>query len=116
MEACVPYGHYRGSRVDNVGHRWIPLDASFKDKSYQQGIATNAAFDYSFSTGSYLSARTDQLPHEKYADLVETAIKNVNVAPNGYNNTLQDVGYIGTQNPLKVDILPATLPYAPVSC
>jgi RHS repeat-associated protein len=105
VEACIPYGHYRGPKIDNVGHRWIPLDASFKDKSYQQGIATNVAFDYT----TYLATRTDQLPHEKYADQVESYIKTV--GPNYNNNTVQDVGYIGTQNPLIVDILPASPPY-----
>ena len=109
VEACVPYGHYRGARIDNAGTRWIPLDTSFKDISYQQGIATNVQFDYN-STNGYMSTLTDQLPHEKYAEQVETDIKSLN--PNSANNTLPDVGYLGTQNPLKLDILPASLPYA----
>ena len=45
VEACVPYGDYRGIGVDLSGHRWAPLDASFKDKTYQTGIALDAGFD-----------------------------------------------------------------------
>ena len=89
VEACLPYGNYRGTKVDKTGYRWIPLDPSFKDKTYQAGITTNVNFDY---TG-YLAARTDTLPHEKYLEQVESYIKTQ--APNFANNTLQDVGYIG---------------------
>lgn len=67
VEACVPYKNYRGTGSDTSGHRWIPLDPSFKDRAYQTGIAgiaTNVAFDY---TG-YLARRTDALPEERYAD------------------------------------------------
>ncbi len=102
VEACVPYGHYRGARIDNLGTRWIPLDPSFKDKTYQTGIATNVNFDYS----GYLAVRTDQLPHEKFAEQVESAVKGIDS-----NNSLQDVPYIGRQKPLKIDILPSSLPY-----
>src|SRR5437016_542372 len=105
VEACVPYGNYRGTKVDKTGYRWIPLDPSFKDKSYQAGITTNVNFDYS----GYLATRTGTLPHEKYLEQVESYIKTQ--APNFANNTLQDVGYIGTQVPRTLDILPASLPY-----
>lgn len=37
VEACVPYAHYRGARVDTVGHRWIPLDSSFKTDAISRG-------------------------------------------------------------------------------
>ncbi|MFZ5593917.1 MAG: DUF6531 domain-containing protein, partial [Pseudomonadota bacterium] len=105
VEACVPYGNYRGTGVDKTGFRWIPLDPSFKDKTYQAGIATNVGFDYA----GYLATRSNQLPQEKYAQQVEAALKGV--APNYANNTLQDAGYTGKAVPRAVDILPATLPY-----
>jgi RHS repeat-associated protein len=105
VEACVPYSNYRGAAIDITGNRWIPLDPSFKDKIYQAGIATNVNFDYD----GYLASRTHTLPHEKYQEQVEAQIKTV--GPNFSNNTIQDVGYIGTQNPMNVDILPASLPY-----
>ncbi|MES2369766.1 MAG: RHS repeat-associated core domain-containing protein [Pseudomonadota bacterium] len=109
VEACVPYGNYRGTGVDKTGHRWIPLDPSFKEKTYQNGIAVNVDFDYD----SYMAQRTDgpdSLPHEKYQRQVEAYVKSLPAA-NGSNNTIQDVGYIGKQVARKFDILPASLPY-----
>lgn len=108
VEACVPYGHYRGVRVDNSGHRWIPLDPSFKEKTYQAGIGgveANVSFDYT----SFLAARTQQLPHEKFEDQVDTYIKGV--GPRYGDNTLEDVSYKGTTQRRRVDILPSSLPY-----
>jgi len=105
VEACVPYAHYRGARMDNAGHRWIPLDPSFKEKSYQDGIQSNVEFDYA----TYLAKRTPSLPSEAYEQQVEAYIKTV--GPNYGNNTLEDVPYQGRQVPLKVDILPASLPF-----
>ena len=105
VEACVPYSHYRGTQADSAGSRWIPLDPSFKDIKYQAGIVTNVSFDYT----TFLSKRTNALPDEYFATQVESYIKGV--APNYANNTLADVPYSGTQVPLTMDILPASLPY-----
>jgi RHS repeat-associated protein len=105
VQACVPYGNYRGTAVDLSGHRWIPLDPSFKDKSYQAGIATAVDFDYA----TYLATRTHVLPHEKYAEQVETYIKSQ--PPNQANNTLEDVPYKGRVVPRTIDVLPSSLPY-----
>ncbi len=107
VEACLPYGNYRGAPSDNTGYRWIPLDPSFKDNSYQPGIAgiqSSVAFDYS-ATG-YLAGRTNVLPHERYASQVETYVKGLNA-----DNTLLDVPYLGEQAVRNYDILPVTLPY-----
>lgn len=112
VEACVPYGRYRGVAVDNTGERWIPLDPSFKDKTYQAGIATSVSFDYTGPTG-YLSTRTngpDSLPHEAYAQQVQASVRSTNPTA-----TLQDLPYKGTQKILKVDILPASTPFEVVS-
>ncbi len=105
VEACVPYGHYRGVPVDNTGERWIPLDPSFKDKTYQAGIAIGVSFDY----GSYLAARKNgpgSLPQEAYALQVEAAVRSTNP-----NATAEDVPYAGTIKALTVDLLPASLPF-----
>lgn len=104
-EACVPYAHYRGAKLDNAGHRWIPLDPSFKDKKYQDGIAINVDFDYT----AYLAKRTTFLPPEAYEQQVEAYIKGI--APNYGNNTLADVPYKGPVTPRRIDIIPVTLPY-----
>lgn len=105
VEACVPYTHYRGANIDPLGQRWIPLDPSFKDKTYQQGISTSVDFDYD----NYMSERGNELPHEAYGLQVESAIKAL--APNYGNNTIGDVPYKGRQIPLRLDILPSSLPY-----
>lgn len=105
VEACVPYGRYRGAAVDNTGERWIPLDPSFKDKTYQAGISTGVSFDY---TG-YLAARTngpDSLPEEAFAQQAQTAARVTDP-----NAALRDIPYKGTIRKLTVDILPASLPY-----
>jgi len=61
VEACVAYGNYRGSRADLSGHRWIPLDPSFKEQVYQDGVAVDVNFDYA----GYMATRTNELPHER---------------------------------------------------
>lgn len=105
VEACIPYQNYRGSGGDNFGHRWVPMDPSFKSKDYQDGIVVDLDFDYQ----SYLATRTLLLPHEEYEQQVEQHIKTL--PPRYSNNTLADVPYSGHLVPRKVDILPATLPY-----
>ncbi|HEY5291942.1 MAG TPA: transglutaminase-like domain-containing protein, partial [Burkholderiales bacterium] len=108
VEACVAYGNYRGMRVDASGHRWIPLDPSFKERNYQAGIQANVAFDYA----NYLAQRSndpDSLPNERFAKLVDSAIKNQ--PPRYANNTLADVPYQGQPAPREFDILPVRLPY-----
>ncbi|WP_458250536.1 RHS repeat-associated core domain-containing protein [Geobacter anodireducens] len=102
VEACVPYAHYRGARLDNAGHRWIPLDPSFKDKNYQAGITTGVAFDYT----SYLASRSNVLPHEAFEKRIEEYLW-----ANMPNAALEDVPYAGRAVPKKIDILPASLPY-----
>ncbi|HBG05564.1 MAG: hypothetical protein A2075_07590 [Geobacteraceae bacterium GWC2_58_44] len=102
VEACVPYAHYRGAKVDNAGHRWIPLDPSFKDKSYQDGIRINVNFDY----GTYMATRSNTLPFEAYEQQVESTVKSISP-----NNVLEDVPYKGVLLQKRVDILPASPPY-----
>lgn len=74
VEACVPYGHYRGAAVSNAGHRWVPLDAAFKDRASRQDVDVDVSFDYGFDAGDYLAARSDELPHEHYTRQVEAAL------------------------------------------
>lgn len=109
VEACVPYGSYRGTRIDNSGHRWIPLDSSYKEMDpYQPGISGVSAaglFDYP----SYMSTRTPLLPHQEYAKRVEAWAKTQ--PPHYQNNTLQDVPFAGRQTLREFDVLPSTLPY-----
>lgn len=101
-EACVPYSHYRGMQHSNAGARWIPLDASFKDVSYEAGIATNVNFDYA----GFLARRSHLLPDEYFAEQVRQAIQAGNTSA-----SLADVGDKRRVNPLIIDVLPASTPF-----
>jgi RHS repeat-associated protein len=112
-EACVPYGNYRGAAVDLTGHRWIPLDPSFKERTFQAGIPTSVPFDYSGAPGTFMARRSHTLPDEAYAEQVAAGIKTL--PPHFANNTLGDVGYVGATVPRSLDLLPASLPYRVVT-
>lgn len=105
VQACVPYASYRGSALTNRGHRWIPLDASFKDINYQPGIVNSVGFDLN----AFLAKRTngpDSLPHEKFLKDIEANTRSTNPGKG-----LSDVPYKGKTTAIPFDILPATLPY-----
>lgn len=104
VEACVPYGNYRGSRADLTGHRWIPLDPSFKELIRPAGVAVDVAFDYD----GYMATRTNVLPHEHYARQIEAAARGAA----GANATLDDVAFKGSLVKRRWDVLPTSLPYA----
>ena len=112
VEACLPYAAYRGVALDDAGHRWVPLDPSFKDNRYQAGVALDAGFDFDYDT--WLSSRIDaqgryRLPQEAFED---EALANARTkAPLYGNTTLADIPYRSLPNPLGYDILPIVLPY-----
>ncbi|MGV8991376.1 MAG: RHS repeat-associated core domain-containing protein [Thiobacillus sp.] len=112
IEACLPYAAYRGTALDNSGHRWVPLDPSYKDQRYQAGIDVDSSFDFSYS--SWLASRLDTqgnytLPQEVFEGEVETHAKSK--APNYANTTLEDVPYKTEINRQRFDILPIVPPY-----
>lgn len=112
VEACLPYAAYRGVALDDAGHRWVPLDPSFKDNRYQAGVVLDAGFDFDYDT--WLASRIDgqgryRLPQEAFED---EALANARTkAPLYGNTTLADIPYRSLPNPLGYDILPIVLPY-----
>ncbi len=100
VEACVPYAHYRGAKLDNAGHRWIPLDPSFETRRYRAEIEISAAF--SFDT--FLAQRSVDLPHERFETQAAPLLAASNLAVN-------EAGYTSTKAKTTIDILPASLPY-----
>lgn len=100
VEACVPYGHYRGVSLDNIGHRWVPLDPSFKDQTYQAGRTTNSVFPYT----DFLSKRTPQLPVDRYEQVLRATLPA--------NVSVEDIGYVGSVVTKSFDVLPIALPYS----
>ncbi|NQD36438.1 type IV secretion protein Rhs [Permianibacter sp. IMCC34836] len=105
VEACVPYGNYRGLGSDQQGYRWMPLDSSFKLAEYQPGVNAAAAFDF---TG-YMSQRRNETPAEWYE---KTVLGIARTLPPYYaNSSISDVAYAGRLLPVRVDVLPASLPF-----
>ena len=124
VEAFVPYGPYSGrpSRLTSV-KTWIPLDPSFKQYKYTQGIDLQSSFPFDAQT------LVDQLISTATVNQQEGYITNVNAslvqnALNEYQSGLE--AYIqqnipdptlgklfGIKEIVKQDfgILPATLPY-----
>lgn len=102
VEACLPYAHYRGSRLGSGGERWIPLDPSFRNPEYQAGIANSVDINYA----TYLAKRTNELPVEHYEAQLRSYLSTLTPA-----RTLDEVGYIAKPNAVRFDVLPASLPY-----
>ena len=112
IEACLPYAAYRGTALDDSGHRWVPLDPSYKDQRYQAGVNVDGTFNFNYST--WLASRLDaqgnySLPQEAFEDEVATHAKTK--APNYANNTLADVPYKSEIKRQRFDILPIVPPY-----
>lgn len=103
VEACVPYAHYRGSRVDVGGQRWVPMDPSFRLPRYQPGVSTTSV-DLDYST--YMLTRSNEMPEERYRRLVNQYVTGLSPA-----QTIDTVPYSGTQIPADWDVLPTSLPY-----
>jgi RHS repeat-associated protein len=103
VEACVPYGNYRGNGKSTESHRWVSMDPSFKEFNRIDGIEQNEAFDYA----QFLSDRTKTLPHEEYKAQILEYIRSIDP-----NLTLNDVGTRWEQKELSLEFLPDTLPYA----
>lgn len=116
VEACLPYAAYRGAALDDSGHRWVPLDASYKDHRYQAGVVVDAGFDFDYN--SWLASRIDvqgryRLPQESFADQAEAHARTK--APNYANNTLEDIPYKSEIKRTRFDILPIVPPYEVLS-
>ncbi|MHB1186972.1 RHS repeat-associated core domain-containing protein [Thiobacillus sp.] len=112
IEACLPYAAYRGTALDDSGHRWVPLDPSYKDQRYQAGVSVDSTFDFNYS--SWLASRLDtqgnyKLPQEAFENEVATHAKTK--APNYANTTLEDVPYKSQIKRQRYDILPIVPPY-----
>jgi RHS repeat-associated protein len=103
VEACLPYAHYRGSRLGSGGERWIPLDASFRNPDYQPGVSV-AAVDLDYAT--YLAKRTNELPAEHYEGQIQEYLARLSP-----HRTIDEVLYAPKLEEVRFDVLPASLPY-----
>ncbi len=123
VEAYVPYGNYRGMMSDQSIKTWIPLDASYKQYTYTQGLDINQTVP--FNAQSFIdhitSTATINTP-QNYATNIDSAyiqqqLQNYTTLVQNYisqnftNTTAQDI--IGNKKviPLNFPFLPCTLPY-----
>lgn len=103
VEACVPYAHYRGSRLDGGGQRWVPLDPSFRQPDYQAGLSIGSVdIDYA----AYMAKRTLETPDERFKTNTRTYTQGLNPP-----RTIDEVPYSGADTQPPLDVLPTTLPY-----
>jgi len=102
VQACVPYGDYRGGEQASESHRWVPIDASFKQYQRIDGVEIDVEFDYA----KFLSERTKKLPVEVYQEQVLDYIRGIDS-----NLTLDDVGTRWVKEAVKFEFLPDSLPY-----
>jgi RHS repeat-associated protein len=112
VEACLPYSAYRGAAIDDSGHRWVPLDTSYKDHRHQAGIPVDAGFDFDYA--AWLTSRLDgqgryRLPQESFTDQAVAHARTK--GPNYANNTVEDIPYKSEIKRTRFDILPIVPPY-----
>ncbi|RJP66679.1 MAG: hypothetical protein C4535_13035 [Comamonadaceae bacterium] len=112
VQACLPYGAYRGAGIDASGHRWVPLDPSFKEHRYSPGIVVDGSFDFNYAT--WLSSRIDpqgryRLPQEQLVDEAQAHVRSK--PPRFGNNTAEDIPYKSEIDTPRFDVLPIVPPY-----
>jgi transglutaminase-like putative cysteine protease len=73
VEAYVPYSNYRGTRMDENGETWLPLDTSVKVAAYTspETVDVTSSIDAAAFRDSYLGALQDTSPREEVRELVE---------------------------------------------
>jgi len=123
VEAYVPYGNYRGTMRDSSIKTWVPLDASYKQYTYTQGMNITQAVP--FDTQSFINTITSTATINQAQGYV-TNINSQYISQTIQSYTNQVANYISQRNPnatvgdiignkkiipLNFHFLPCTLPY-----
>lgn len=116
VEAYVPYTDYRGAGNQAGESLWIPLDVSFKEVKYLDGIDLTSLSDYMNDENNYLSADAEiyGVSVENLASIVseeDSAIVKY-LLENGYgDSSIEEI--VGGGEIVNEDLgyLPMTLPY-----
>ncbi|RDH42212.1 DUF6531 domain-containing protein [Zooshikella ganghwensis] len=103
VEACLPYGNYRGTGNDNSGMRWLALDSSFK---HYELTPAKTDHHYQFDYTDYLSKPNQLSPREVLEQGVVSSLR-----ASDPNATWEDVVNRWHRKPLKLEYLPNSLPY-----
>jgi len=127
VEAYVPFAHYRGIPLGQTGKTWIPLDPSFKQYTYTQGLDVPAIVGFDVeaflqqaqagatidpATGSatnlnqaFIESETTRL-RQLLQTHVETTLPNASIA---------DITGGRTITKISLGLLPTSLPYRAVA-
>ncbi len=118
VEAYVPYTDYRGTGNCSGESLWVPLDASFKQSIYIDGVDMEELNDYISDESNYLNENSvvNDVSVSNIAQFVdgkESAVVKY-MLENGYDSTVQ---VFGGKEIVYEDLgyLPLSLPYSSVS-
>jgi hypothetical protein len=121
VETYVPYGYYRGTRIDQSDKAWIPLDPSFKKYEHKAGrdLASIMEFDPVAFLAEVASTATidparNSVTNADYR-IVTSKIYNTTLKISDHmkvsNLTMQDLAGGSNIIPINLGMLPASLPY-----
>ncbi len=102
VEACLPYGNYRGDGKENSSYRWVQIDTSFKSHERVDGITVNHTFNYD----EFLSERSNKLPVEHFAEQLLEKARETNP-----NVILDDIGTYWEQKHTSFEFITDSLPF-----
>ncbi len=127
VEAYVAYGNYRGAMRDDSIKTWIPLDGSYKQYNYLQGLDFQAitgfdaqAFFQQLQSTATIDPVTgfvtniDSLAIQNKINQLQTQIHNY-INTNMPNATVRDVFGGRAIIPEDLSLLPSALPYKKVA-
>ncbi len=107
VEVYIPYGNYRGVIVDQTGKTWIPLDGSYKQYEYADGL--DVVRHITFDKSSYLSVFNDATPVDFYLQQIQSYLD-----ANFPGKTIEDVKRSKNIKAQYPELLASTLPYKTV--
>ncbi len=112
VEAYLPWANYRGVGLDDQEKRWVPLDASFKFHTVDEGhrVLEEMAFDAETYVRESLVAEPSLDPMAELRRRVSEFLEN-NVPGMTFEAALRKL----VQTPEVYGLLPASLPYEVVS-
>jgi transglutaminase-like putative cysteine protease len=127
VEAYVPFAHYRGIPLGQTGKTWIPLDPSFKQYTYTQGLDVPAivgfdvdAFIQQAQVGATIDPVTGSATHlnQAFIESETTRLRQLlqtHIETTLPNATLLDITGGRVIAKLNLGLLPASLPYRAVA-
>ena len=107
VSAHVPYTNYRGALVDASGKTWIPLDASYKGVISQP---SSGFFRTTFSAPALAAEYEARTQAASFPDFLRQRMTSA-LGSSGTAGTWESHRANVAIEPLRLDVLPNTLPY-----